>query len=140
MFLGATGYFGLREFVRSIYRQRDCEWANIDNIEMHAEVDIPDISYCDCRYDARANVKRAFFIIDKTKVDVNRYISDNGFMKHAASSGFTLSGFLKNDQTPADLRGLGSLYFKEGRYKEETWKLLLDRQSGKLWVTLNYMD
>ena len=138
--MGVAGYFGLREFTRAIYRQRDCEWANIDNIEMHAEVNIPRITNWDCLYDPATNIKRAFFIIDTAKVDIARYIHDNGFKKHTAATGFTLSGFLRNEHTPANLQYLGELYYKDGRYERETWKLLLDRQSGKLWVILNYMD
>jgi len=45
---------GIRGFTHLVYSQRSCEWANIDNIELHTHIDIPKIKGCDCEYKKRA--------------------------------------------------------------------------------------
>jgi hypothetical protein len=107
---------------------------------MHAEVNIPNITFWDCFYDRRANIKKAFFIIDTERVNLPRYIHDNGLKKLTDVSGSKLDGFLRNEHMPANLQDLNGLYYKDGRYEKETWKVLLHRQSGKLWVRINYQD
>ena len=52
---------GLRSLVISIANQRTCEWANIDNIEINAKINIPSIIDSDCVYLESINTKKAYF-------------------------------------------------------------------------------
>ena len=40
--------FGFKSFISAINNQRDCEFTNIDNIEMNVGIKIPDIESSDC--------------------------------------------------------------------------------------------
>jgi hypothetical protein len=138
--LGALGFSGLRKFTHSIYQQRTCEWANIDNIEMHAEIDIPKIVTCDCEYKKDLNTKMARFDIDKKNVDMARYLERNNFKKLAAMTGITSADFLKIENPPTDLSSTSDLYYTKGTYQGETWQTLLDNATGRLWVTIKYKN
>ncbi len=43
----SLGFMGLRAFTTKVMESRSCDWANIDNIEMRARIDIPVIDDCD---------------------------------------------------------------------------------------------
>ena len=138
--LGGLGYFGLRKFARSIYQQRTCEWANIDNIEMHAEIDIPKIVTCDCEYKKELNTKLARFDIDKNSVDMDRYIQRNKLKKLSETTDIELADFLKKENITPDLSSTSDFYFTKGSHQGETWQTLLDNSTGRLWLTIKYKD
>ena len=52
---------GLRSLVISIANQRTCEWANIDNIEINAKINIPSIIDSDSVYLESINTKKEYF-------------------------------------------------------------------------------
>ncbi|MES2478490.1 MAG: hypothetical protein V4561_05360 [Bacteroidota bacterium] len=138
--LAAVSYFGLRQFTRSIYKQRTCEWANIDNIEMHAEVDVPKIKTFDCIYKKELNTKMAMFEIDKANVDMDRYIKLNNFRKLNSVNEISFDNILKKETNVDSLMASPDLYYTKGSYKGETWQTILDNSSGRLWVTIQYND
>ena len=57
---------GLRTLVMSIANQRTCEWANIDNIELNARIDVPLIIDSDCEYLNGKN-SNSYALFDKNK-------------------------------------------------------------------------
>jgi hypothetical protein len=138
--LGGLAFFGLRQLTRSIYSQRTCDWANIDNIEMHAGVDIPNIKTCDCEYNKGQNTKAARFDLDKGSVDMNRYIKINNFKKLNSTSDISFDELLKKDVNFDQLMSSADLYYTKGSYQGETWQTLLDNSTGRLWVTIKYKD
>ena len=77
LILGLVFILGLRSLVVSIANQRTCEWANIDNIELNAKVDIPSILDSDCEYLDTINTKKAYFRFDPTHFDSDYYIEVN---------------------------------------------------------------
>src|SRR6478735_12009296 len=87
-------FMGFRGFVNSIRNQRTCEWANIDNIELHAHIDIPKVTAWDCDYQKESNTKRAFFTVDKNSFDVNQYIERYTLKKLSSNSELEYSRFL----------------------------------------------
>lgn len=138
--LSGLGYFGLRHFTRSVYSQRTCEWANIDNIELHAKVDIPKIITCDCEYRKEQNTKMARFEIDKGHVDMDHYVKVNNFIKLESKEEIVFDDLLHREENSADLVGSSDLYYTKGNSNGETWQTLLDYSTGRLWVTINYIN
>lgn len=138
--LGGLGYFGLRQFTRSIYSQRTCEWANIDNIEMHAEIDIPKIIKCDCEYKKEQNTKMARFDLDMGNVDMDRYIKINNFKKLNSTADVSFDDLLTKETNLDELISSSDLYYTKGSYKGEIWQTLLDNSTGRLWVTIKYKE
>lgn len=137
---GGLGYLGLRKFTRSIYSQRTCEWANIDNIELHTEIDIPKIKKCDCEYKKEQNIKMARFDIDERNVDINSYIKANNFKKLNSTADVSFDDILKMETNVKELMSSPDLFYTKGSYNGETWQTLLENSTGRLWVTIKYKD
>ena len=134
------GYLGLYAFVRTIYNQRSCVWANIDNIEMHANIDIPKIKDSQCKYIKEQNVKMSHFDIDNNNVDMDRYINLNKFKKLKTKTDIAFEHFLEMDDHITNTTILADLYFTKGSEQGETWQTLFNKSTGKLWVTIRYED
>lgn len=122
------GFIGVRTFVQAVYDGRDCDWANIDNIEMHARVDIPEIENCDCSYTVSDNVKRAVFTIDQNQ-DLEEYVRSQKLraMPTQADQPSAGQGFDKN-----------RIYIREDSHEDSRYRLALDPASRKLWVQITY--
>src|SRR5690606_12087121 len=75
------GFIGIRLMTTAIYQSNSCEWANIDNIELHTLADIPAITDSRCRVDTVSNTKYATFQIDLKKVELDKYIVNNNLIK-----------------------------------------------------------
>ena len=76
LFLTLVG-FGFYGFSKMIYNSCDCERFNIDNIELRTGINIPSIKDTECTYDQTTKTKKATFIIDTEKVDIEDYILKN---------------------------------------------------------------
>ena len=137
---GVVGYFGLRVLARAIYAQRTCGMFNIDNIEMHARVDIPDIEDFDCEYIEDLNTKLARFDIDKAEMDMDRYIRRNNFKKFNPANRSVLLDSLIVRKSKVYSLLVSDMYYTSGAYKGETWQSLLNNSTGTLWVVIRYQD
>jgi len=139
-------YGAMYAFVFHMASQRSCDAFNIDNIELHAQVDIPDIEDSDCNYDGVRTMKQAWFLLDKGSMNMDHYISRNKFLPFTDTSNVGFSDFLNLDSgiIGADF-SKSELYYTKGSAKRlsgilESWKTLLDKRSGKLWVAIYYND
>ena len=128
---------GLKAFVGSIHDQRSCEWANIDNIEMHAKLDIPKVIKSDCNYSEHTNTKMAYFELDSTALNTENYIQANGLTKMDDTSQVDSQKYLNLDK---NFTGDLAFYFRKNSYQLENTYILLDTSSHKLWVTIEYED
>ena len=79
-------------------------------------------------------------ILISSAVNMDRYIERNEFQKLEAKTDVEFEQFLKIDNSLADASTSADLYYTKGSYKEETWQSLLDKPTGRLWVTLRYED
>jgi hypothetical protein len=130
------GFMGIRAFTQRIYDGRSCQWANIDNIEMHVKIDVPETAHCDCRYDQLTRTKSAVFTLVKNEIP-DGYAQANRLEKIS-----------KTDRFPIDFKWLRkhpldashNLYFREAETKWDDYKLLYDESAGKLYVSLRYLD
>lgn len=138
--LVGLGYVGVKQFTRFIYNQRSCEWANIDNIEMHTKVDIPKIKKCDCEYKKDQNTKMARFDLDNENIEMDKYIKINNFKKLNSTTDLSSDDLLKKEANVDKLISSSDLYYTKGSNKGETWQTLLDNSTGRLWVTIKYED
>jgi hypothetical protein len=137
--LGCLGFMGVRAFGTKVYQSRDCDFANIDNIEMHARIDIPDIKDCDCRYDARLLAKKVTFTLDTGAVDLDDYIKSNRFKKFEENQSLHQSlafatDLAQSDRTQLFYRSNESSH-KPGR---DLYRMVINPETGKMWVYLQY--
>lgn len=131
---------GLKMFTRSIYNQRTCDWANIDNIELHTQIDIPDILTYDCCYIGERNTKMARFDLDLNNFDMINYIHRNKFTRLTKPTDFFFDMFLNININADELLSNRNLYYTYGSSPQENWQALLDNVAGKLWVTIEYAN
>lgn len=128
------GYVGIRSFTKSIYNSHNCEWANIDNIEMRAMVDIPKIESSECQYDSITKTKKVLFVLNN-ELNIGEYITKNKLQKLSELE--KLSSF---NLKPEELANTENFYFREKTTEWESYKIILEPKSGKLWINLKYLD
>ncbi len=133
---GLLAFGALYALVNGIKSQRDCEWANIDNVEFYAHVNIPYIHDSNCNFDPETNTKYAYFSVDKEKVDPDEYIELNQLVK-VEPTAISQTDFLDHNR---DGLVSGDLYQKNCDEHESTAKVVFDKNSGGLWVTINYAE
>ena len=133
--LGLVFLLGLRTFVISIANQRTCEWANIDNIEINAKINIPSIIDSDCVYLESINTKKAYFEFNLADFDADHYIEVNKLKE--LDSMYPEIDFINfhTDSLKFDM-----LYYKSKKGKKSSSYALFDKNKGILWVSIQYFD
>ena len=126
---------GLRFLVVSIANQRTCEWANIDNIELNAKIDIPSILDSDCDYLEAINTKKAYFQFDLADFDMDRYIEVNKLKK--LNSQYPEIDFINFN---TDSLSVDALYYKSRTGHKSNSYVLFDKNKEQLWVSIQYAD
>lgn len=132
--LATMGYFGLMLLSKSIINNRSCEAFNIDNVEYHAEINIPGLQHDSCYCNYFRGVKRNRFQLDFDELDMAQYIADNNLTQADVSEVLDSAGFL----LPEAYHPKHTYFSRRGTYKHEHWRILLDSNSRKLWVTIWY--
>lgn len=117
LFLTLVG-FGFYGFSKVIYNSCSCENFNIDNIELRTGINIPAIKSVACNYDEITKTKKSSFIIDTEKVNIEDYIQKN-----------------KLDKSEEE-----NLYVKSNDNKSHSFKVILNKNTGKLDVEIKYKD
>jgi hypothetical protein len=135
LILGLVFILGLRSLVVSIANQRTCEWANIDNIELNAKVDIPSILDSDCEYLDTINTKKAYFRFDQTHFDSDYYIEVNQLKSlDTKHTGIDFINF------NTDSLSVDALYYKSRTGNKSNSYVLFDKNKEQLWVSIQYAD
>ena len=135
LILGLVFILGLRSLVVSIANQRTCEWANIDNIELNAKVDIPSILDSDCEYLDTINTKKAYFKFDQTHFDGDYYIEVNQLTSlDTKHTGIDFINF------NTDSLSVDALYYKSRTGHKSNSYVLFDKNKEQLWVSIQYAD
>lgn len=128
------GFLGLQAFGKKLYDSRSCDWGNIDNIELHTRTNIPDVTDSECRYDDVTHAKKVVFTLNKRTVDMAHYIAEGKFTKADSKEALPLADIAAFEKNTAAFDNVDSLYFKKSDY----YSMILDSESGKLWVYLKY--
>jgi hypothetical protein len=133
-------FLGLRMLTRRIVESRDCEWANIDHIELLAKMDIPSVIDSHCDYDAVKHVRQSVFTLDTSDFVMSDYIAGNHFIKLTSADGeFPKMDIGYFDDTSA-YENPKALYWRKSDEKDASYFILLNAESGKLWVNLHYSE
>ena len=132
-------FFSFKTFISTINNQRDCEFANIDNIEMNVGINIPSIESSNCNYDDVKKEKSVYFKFDKD-VNIHEYCNSNKFSKLQTA----------NFEDYLDLNYVGNSYpLKEGKdnfyFKKETrysnnYHAILNVDTKELWIVISFKD
>lgn len=128
------GYISLRLFFNLIINNRSCEHFNIDHVEIHAEIDIPQIVDDSCFCKAFENCKQNRFQLRLSSARMSEYIQVNNLSRVADREKLITQNLLM----PEPIYPQHQYFFRSGKYKEERWKILLDSNAQLLWVTIWY--
>lgn len=99
-----------------IYNKKDCLEFNIDHIEVRTGINIPKVTFADCEMNEKQTNRKATYIIDKTQVDLNTWLTKNKFQK------------------------TDSLYLNRGQKKDHGWIAKFDPIESTLVVDISYTD
>ncbi len=137
------GYGGCMGCVFYIATSNSCERFNIDNIELRARIDIPEIEAgsCSCKLDKEENTKTNYFKIRTDAVDMDRYVERN-WLKAINDVDLDLSVFGKLEKIPEITDdNKHRYYYNSGNGKQTDYFLsIVDKSSGDLWVYIKYKD
>jgi hypothetical protein len=135
----SLAFFGFKTFISSIYNQRDCDFANIDNIEVNVGIDIPSIENTSCNYDELKNQKSVYFKFDK-KVNIEEYCKSYSFNKlHSAK----LNSYKNLDFVGSNLPFKDeskNYYFKNENRRSNSYNAILDIETKELWIVISFND
>lgn len=130
LFLMLVGFF------HSVKNQRGCEWANIDNIEIHAHVNVPAVDSSDCLFDENENMKMAFFQLDTSHLDPDDYVRKNLLKKVESPTPFSPLPFL--NITERELQ-TGRRYVRTDSVNGlPSSHVFFHADEARLWVTIAY--
>jgi hypothetical protein len=134
LLLGFGSCYGL---IRLASASRSCDRFNIDNIEVHALVNIPSVQSVTCHYNPDKQIKSNRFVLRTTDFDMNDFISRNGF-KAISAPDATWAGVLAAATPSLQLPASGEFYANSGQRDTKRWYFLLDKSSATLWCALQY--
>ena len=135
----SLAFFGFKTFVTSIYNKRDCEFANIDNIEVNVGIDIPSIENTSCNYDEFKNQKSVYFKFDK-KVNIQDYCKSYHFknMKSSDLDKFKYLDFVGSNLPFKD--EFNNYYCKSENRRSYSYNAILNVETKELWIVISFKD
>lgn len=135
----SLAFFGFKTFITSIYNQRDCEFANIDNIEVNVGIDIPSIESTICNYDEIKNQKSVYFKLDK-KVNIQDYCKSNTFkiLQPSDFNKFKNLDFVGNNNPFNDKTK--NYYFKSENRRSNSYNAILNVDTNELWIVISFKN
>ncbi len=131
--------FGFKSFISSINSQRDCEFANIDNIEMNVGINIPSIENSECNYDKAKKEKSVYFKFDKD-INIHEYCNSNKFLKLQTSN---LEDYLDFNYVGNSFplkEGTDNFYFKRETRYSNNYHAILNADTKELWIVISFKD
>lgn len=132
-------FFDFKSFVYSIKNERSCEFANIDNIEIHIGINIPKTESSLCNYDESLNMKSVYFKFKE--LNSQEYISDNEFIKiknfKELNEGY-IQYFLGDYKSLN--KDIDSLYLKIDDWKSNFHFAVYNAKTNEFWAVVYYKD
>ncbi|MEZ4853710.1 hypothetical protein [Flavobacterium sp.] len=139
VFLFTAFIFGFKLLVTTIVNQRNCEFANIDNVEVNVGVNIPKIEVSQCNYDESLNLKSVYFKFKEQ--NSQDYITTFKFKKVKNLNDLekdNLQYFLGNFSSL--YKNLDSLYIKKGNRKNNSHVAVYNAYTNEFWAVIHFKD
>ena len=133
-FIG-IGYIGLKSLTYFMYESRSCSWANIDNIELRTNIDIPQTLDCSCSYSKETDSKTAIFTLDLDSNAILEYADKNGFKPVDVGEERSTFNDLNENIVASPLLQRAEILPQRASYR-----FMLDPNAKKLYVSLTYLN
>ena len=119
--------FVVLSFVKSV----DCSQMVIDTYELHADINIPDVSFVNCYYNEDLNLRVSVYDLEEA-LDLSRFSPVTNQSIGEMIQGSTL---LNAAEVPS---ANDALLYATGQKWGRDWTYLFDGQSNRLWAELRY--
>ena len=117
---------------------RNCLFSNIDNYEMLTTIDIPAITDANCYYDKENQQKYSIFQIDRGETNMDDYIQENNFTQTEKGQLPDLMNAFHFSDPETPLPNEELLYVKKGSNNKASWYFILEKETARLWVKIDY--
>ncbi len=107
----------------------DCSQLVIDSYELHSNINIPKVDYVNCYYDKDINSRISIYDLKKD-IDLERFLP----IDDAVENYLKASELLAVNEQPKN----ENLHIATGEKWGRKWTYLIDQESNRLWVELNY--
>jgi hypothetical protein len=131
--------FGIISFIKAIRNERGCDFANIDNVEIYAKIDIPKIVTSDCNYNVSLNRKTVYFKLKE--LTATTYIKKNKLKQsnQLKESDFEKMKFFLGDITTIKANK-DAIYDKTIKSEKSSSFVVYNSKTNELWVLIDYKD
>lgn len=127
-------YIAVNSLAFFIYESRSCTWANIDNIEVRIQLDLPKTLNCTCSYSKETDSKLAIFTLDLETDDIISYAQKNDFIPFEGDRDFI------SNSDEFQSRASNLLQKTATHSNRASYKMMLDPNARKLYVSLQYLN
>lgn len=131
--------FGIISFIKAIKKERGCDFANIDNVEIYAKIDIPKIESSNCSYNVSLNRKTVYFKLKE--LSATTYIKKNKLKQsnQLKEIDFEKMKFFLGDITPIKVNK-ASIYYKTIQSEKSSSFVVYCSETNEIWVLIDYKD
>jgi hypothetical protein len=124
--VGFVGFLAL-----TVVNSKGCSQIVIDTNELHSGIDIPDVDFINCYFDAQKKIRVSIYKLKLNKFYMDAYIERFKEIDQAKSSRISILEI--TEQPTAD-----ELYQLSGTKWGNDWKYVVEPETGKLWVEIIY--
>lgn len=128
-------------FFYSLKNSKDCYQFVIDTYEIASGIDIPALYDADCFFLSEEKIRVGIYEINTAKVGLDGYINKSQLQRISAEEAsrlWTFDYLSENNITrPNDQ---SQLYFREGNNKRSNWQCILDKNTGRLWFEIEWLE
>ena len=117
----------------TIINSKGCSQIVIDTNELHSGIDIPDVDFINCYFDAKRKIRVSIYKLKLNDFYLDMYVSNNDF-KLIHPTAYSRITQLEINEQPT----IGELYKVSGIKWGNKWKYVVERETGKLWVEIIY--
>lgn len=132
-------YVLLQLFAYLIFTSRDCNWANIDHVELHIKADILNVGDTKCDYDPVENVRLVRFDFDVHPKAATSYAQKHDMNLLQNNADFQINSFLSINKEVVDNIEQNKVFVKSGKSKYSKWYMVYDEILSVLWVRIEYL-
>ena len=132
------GFLLFTSFLNNVYESRDCEWANIDHVEMYIQMDIPNVGSSECDYNPETQTRLVKFQFDMHPKAVLNYPVKNKSSQLTTHDKPDFNQYIQPSDLLVEHQQQGLLFSKTGESEKAKWSTLYDKELGTLWVRIDY--
>ncbi len=124
--------FGFSSFVvLSFVKSVDCSQMVIDTYELHAGINIPEVSFVNCYYSEDLNLRVSVYDLQE-EMDLSQFSPTLNQSMGELIQGYSL---LSSVEIPSESN---ALFYASGHKWGRDWTYVYDKKSARFWAELRY--